>query len=430
MRRSLISVLTLALAACSAGTVTTTTTTTTTTSDPFATTTTRAPQLLVPGGLIAVDPATLVPYEDAEPIIVGTSHHGTVSSNGTWVAVASASEDGDVVIVITGDDRDVVSQTPGSGEGLYVDDEGLAVWFDEGRLRSSATDAPWQDLELPGPVPPALTDSLEVFADGRIAYAISPDDGPGPISLVLVNEASHSELVIQGVDAGPLSVSDLPVPDFLAPAVVWDPARNRAILVSATANEVAVVDLGSGETVIHHFDADALPDWGVGRDAFLTTDSETLLIATRVLELAGGEADWEAHEYAGDLVLVDTADWATTETTQSIWTLSPSRDATSVAGTGASVTWSQSGDAETLQSPVYLIDGTDGEVLVGFEGRSGTIDEVQFSGDGAEMYVMSESEDGTNIDIIDVATQQLAGSLGFNRISLIGGAGLMAFHLD
>jgi hypothetical protein len=99
-----------------------------------------------------------------------------------------------------------------------------------------------------------------------------------------------------------------------------------------------------------------------------------------------------------------------------------------MATAGATINTDSEGGTEQAQEPVYLIDASTGEPLVGFEGRSGTISDIQYSSDSSELYVISEGSEGTNIDIVDVALEGLAGSLGFERISLVGEAGLIAFH--
>jgi hypothetical protein len=63
------------------------------------------------------------------------------------------------------------------------------------------------------------------------------------------------------------------------------------------------------------------------------------------------------------------------------------------------------------------------------EGPSQSRLQASVDPDGAEMYVLSTGEDAMNIDIVDMAALELAGSVGFTRMSLVGEAGLMAFHL-
>lgn len=405
----------------------------TTTSSVISTTSSTHPtQSLVPGGLIQVDPATLVPYEDAEPIVVGHSHRGVVSSNGDWAAIVTerAGEDIEVSIVDLDDLEVDFSTTGGPVSGLVVDDAGTAAWFDEGRLRGFSADIEFDAHSLPGPVDPALAESLSILDDGRVVYLKTGEGGDG-VTIVSVDATGPSEITVDGVATGPTAGTDpdLPSRDFIAPAVGWDDQNNRALIVSATSNDVIEVDLSTGESRTHPFQGPNDPgDQGVGRDVFTSATGDVLLIATRTLTVDGGPGNWTAVDTAEDLVSVDTVDWSSQLNTQSAWALQPSLDDRYVAAMGATITWGSDGEESVLQSPVYLVDGNTGEPLVGFEGRSGGIADTQFSGDAAEMYVISESEDGTNIDIVDVASQGLAGSLAFTRISLIGEAGLISFH--
>ena len=74
------------------------------------------------------------------------------------------------------------------------------------------------------------------------------------------------------------------------------------------------------------------------------------------------------------------------------------------------------------------MDTESGEPLAGFEGNSGDIVDVQYSPAMNEIYVVSVSELGTNIDVVDATTRSLAGNVAFTRMSLIGEAALIAFH--
>jgi hypothetical protein len=427
MRRTAL-VLALLVAACSSATSDTSTTTSN------ATSTTRVTQTLVPGGLIPADPATLVPYEDAEPILVGESHHGVVSSNGRWAAVITTSTGSpSQVNVIDLETLTIIETAEGSGEGLSINDRGVAVWIEDGHLTGLGPDPDWSEIQLPGPVLPDLTETLTIGNDGRILYLLSEEDGIAPVTLVVIDGTEATSYEIPDAMAGPLADSDSqrPARSFVAPDLAWDEANGRAYVISATANEISVVDVSTGALSTHLFESAVEPGdahQSAERDVYVNGDGTVLVIATSTLEVEDTVGGWTATEAAADLTIVDTSDWSSEAVSQSISNLKPSLDRRYVSGTGASITWSDQTEPEVLQSPIYLIEGVTGEPLVGFEGRSGTIVDTQFSADTGEMYVISENDEGTNIDIVDVAGQGLAGSLAFTRISLIGEAGLIAFH--
>lgn len=424
MRRPVV-LLVVLLAACN-GTEEATSTTTTVP----AASTTAAPQALIPGALIPADPATLVPFEDAEPVVVGVSHGGVVSPGGRWAAIRTEqTEDrGHRISIIDLNSLLVVADQEGSGDGLQIDDSGRAVWFEAGELRQLEITSEMPPIEAP-PAPSYFADTLAVLPDGRIGYLSGPDDERGIVSVVVIEDGRSTVHDVEQVMAGPVE-ANRPQREMLVPDVAWDAGNDRAIVISPDEDDLVVVDLETGQTTGHRFTGGGSPAGGGAlRDSHVTADGSTLFIATSLLEVVTDGDTWEAVESAQQLVVMDTSDWSSRLVAARADSVHPSPDGSIVATTGAQLEYDSGGGEERSQSPVFLVDTATGDPLVGFEGRSGTIVDVQFSADGAEMYVISEGPEGTNIDIIDVASQQLAGSLGFQRISLIGRAGLLSFHL-
>jgi hypothetical protein len=430
MRRALLA-LTVVLAACTGISVATTSTTEESPS------TTSASQTIVPGGLIPADPATLVPYEDVEPLVVARYHHGVVSPNGGWAAILSRETDqGDGEInVVDMESLAIVASQLGSGDGLTIDDRGQAAWLEDDGLRLLATEVDETFLDLPS-APTRLRNTLGILDDGRIVYLAASPVEVGPVSIVVVDltsEIPSASFELASVTSGtsPTEPGGGRAQSVLTPAVAWDEAGNRGLVVSNTDNIVVEVDLSSGSFIEHAFEALPVSGLdGVGRDVFLSPAGDVLLVATRVREADDSGGSVHTTEEAADLITIDTRDWTATTYDQSAGSIWASPDGAHVAGQGATVSWDSEGIEETVDGPVYLIDGSTGRPLVGFEGRSGTISDVQFSADGGEMYVVSQGPQGTNIDIVDVGSQGLAGSLGFSRISLVGEASLLAFHVD
>jgi hypothetical protein len=426
MRRSLL-LLVAVLAACSGTTDITTTTALPTGSS------TAAPQTLIPGALISVDPATLVPFEDAQPVLVGVSHQGVASPNGRWVAIRTdqTGDRGYRISILDVHSSLVVADVEGSGDGLQIDDEGRAVWFEAGRPVQLEITSEQTPIDAPE-TPSYLSDTLSILPDGRIGYLLGPEDERGAISVVVVDGEQTTVHEVGQVISGPVETDgpSLPQRAMLVPEVVWDGDNDRAIVISPDEDALVVVDLETGETTEHQFATGGSPEnAGAQRDSYLTTDGSMLYIATGLLEVTSEGNTWEAVESAQQLAAIDTADWSSRLVAAQADAVYPSPDGTVLATTGAESISDSEGGAQRSQSPVFLVDTSTGEPLVGFEGRSGAIGEVQFSAAGSEMYVISEGPEGTNIDIIDVASQQLAGSLGFQRISLVGRAGLLSFHL-
>jgi hypothetical protein len=407
--------------------------TTTTTTSPSATTA-PAPPTLELGGLVPADPATLVPFEDAESLVVGERHDGAVSPNGRWAVVRTTGEEAMTELTLI--ELDGLVSTPIEGEGIglgpVVDDAGRAHFFATGLLTWVSPDATGV-IETAPSTPDYLTDTLTDLGDGRVAYLTGSETERGPISVVIVSGEAVTVHEIAGVTVGPQPSAepDLPHRELVVPAVAFDGGKDLATIVAADEDVIVVVDLVTGATTEHTFTSAPWPDdEPAERDVFISDDGSTLFVATSHLLVEPTGDGWETTESAHPLVVIDTRDW-TSRAIESVIASNvyPSPDRSIIATSGAETVTESDGHTETTQSPVYVIEVAASEPLVGFEGRSGTIEDVQFSGDGAEMYVLSTGEDAMNIDIVDMAALELVGSVGFTRMSLVGEAGLMAFHL-
>ena len=405
----------------------------TTTTAPSATTA-PAPPTLELGGLVPADPATLVPYEEAESLVVGDRHDGAVSPNGLWAVVRTTGDEATTELTLI--ELDGLVSTPIEGDdiglGPVVDDTGLAHFFVAGKLNWAGPDGTGV-IETAPSAPDHLTDTLTDLGDGRVAYLTGPETERGPISVVIVAGDSVTVHEIAGVTAGPQTSADpdLPHRELVVPAVAFDGGNDLAMIVAADEDVIVVVDLVTGAATEHIFTSAPWPDdEPAERDLFISDDGSTLFVATSHLLIEQSGDGWETTESAHPLVVVDTGDW-TSRAIESVIASNvyPSPDKSIIATSGAETVTESDGHTETTQSPVYVIEIATSEPLVGFEGRSGTIEDVQFSGDGGEMYVLSTGEDAMNIDIVDIAVLELAGSVGFTRMSLVGEAGLMAFHL-
>lgn len=409
------------------------TTSTTTTTAP-STTTAPAPPTLDLGGLVPADPVTLVPFEDADSLVVGDRHDGAVSPDGRWAVVRTSGEEAMTELTLIELDGLVSTSIEGDeiGLGPVVDDTGLAHFFAAGELTWISPDDSGVVASAPF-APDHLTDTLTDLGDGRVAYLTGPDSERGPISVVIVAGDSVTVHEIAGVTAGAQTPADpdLPHRELVVPAVAFDGGNDIAMIVAADEDVIVVVDLVTGAATEHILTSAAWPDdEPAQRDVFISDDGSTLFVATSHLSVEQTGDGWKATESAHPLVVVDTGDW-TSRAIESVIAshIYPSPDRSIIATSGAETVTEGDGHTEMTQSPVYVIEVATSEPLVGFEGRSGTIEDVQFSGDGAEMYVLSTGEEAMNIDIVDMATLELAGSVGFPRMSLVGEAGLMAFHL-
>ena len=436
------------VAACTGDTTTTSQTQTTTSAE--ATTTTR-PQI-TDGGLVPIDPATLVPLPGAESITRGDWFEGTVSPYGTWLALLkwlrSEQEWVEIVDLTT---NEVVAETrvPQGASGLQITDEGTAFWIaGDNRMTLFGLSAGANNREKVFDRFPEdfFTDTLQLLGDDRFGFfgIISTDgvnQGEATIVIADAGGASFTAFALPDVDMGIIDegepVGDVETLEIANPVAVWDTANDRVLIVEATRDVVTEVNLASGEIQEHpwrrpeaglnRFLAWLMPTArakgltsGISRDAVLSPDGGSLFVATSVREI---EEDKEVSRPLG-LIVLDTETWEAESIGVSVDTLYPSPDGVFLLAQGAEVI-----EGELGTTPVYVIDMAVAEVVIGFHISDTPATGVSFSRDGDFAYITTQA-DTEKIDILDLGILQLTGAISFRELSLIGDAGLMAFHLD
>ena len=438
--------------ACS-GNTSASTTTQPTTSTAGATVTTR-PQI-VDGGLVPVDPATLMPVPGAKPITQGDWLDGTVSPSGNWLAVQKWLSNGQQwVEVIDLTAREVVAETRVSqgASSLRISDDGTAFWISGGnrmtiyRLEQGANNREKIFDKFPEDF---FTDTFQLLGDDRFGFfgivsTEGQNQGDALIVIVDAGDDSVTQIALSHVDMGIISSSepagDVEALEIASPATVWDEENGRVLVVEATRDVVTEVNLSDGEITEHPWRSpeaglDRLFGWliataqakgptaGISRDAVLSPDGQHLYVATSVRVI---EED-RAVSSALDLIVLDTVTWDARVIDAKVDTLYPSPDGVFLLAQNVNAT---DGISDIPALPVYVIDMATAELLIGFQPGSTFATGVSFSFDGTFAYITSLSATETRIDIVDMELLQLTGALAFREISLIGEAGLMAFHLD
>lgn len=396
MRRLLpLVALTLVAGACSDDTTSTTAGGETTTTAPSATPTIR-PQIIL-GGLTESDPATLIPVEGAEPIIVGSAHEGVVSDDGSQTAVVTTLRSGYLVSVLDMGSYRIVSTTEVADRPtlLTVDDDGAVYWYavDEGpqlKLLSPGDDTPYSLAEsLPDDFAP-LVNQITLLGDDTLGLfgTYTTEDGTSIAAVVIVTAE------------GVTTTHDLPEVETetesgeqVTPAVVWDRDGDRILVVAAT--EDVVFELSLNGTLTDH-PWDGLGP-AVSREAILSPDRTKLFIAST----------------AQQLIVLDSLTWAGGEIIDApVDALYPSPEGTTLFAVGAAT---------------YEIDMGTGQVRRAYQ-TGVTADSIQFSVDGDFAYLVASTEVGDRVDIVEVAQGELVGTMRFEHLSLIGRAALVAFH--
>ena len=450
----------LLFAACSNGATTTTTALNVPTTISSTTAVTNPP--LVDGGLTPIDPATLIPLQGATPILAADSFWGVVSSGGTFAAIQS---------VTTGDETHrlalvdlqtdgVVADIDVFGVGVvtpFVTDTGEVYWLSNEKastLYKLEPDGVEAELVYAN-FPPSFSGvSLNILPDGRFGvYGTRSDERPeGLATLVLVapDAGSHEEIPFDDVVAGFVNEPDpdasVPVFEFVGNAPVWTAEGDRLILVEAARDIVTEVDLATLAVVEHSFTPPTAaldrflefitpvarakgPVSGVARQAVISPDGQRLFVATSITETEVEESSWETTSSPQDLMVLDTITWDVSILDIAVDTLEESPDGLHLLAHGAEMTEGTSAGFELQPSPVYVIDMTLPEVLLGFQTSDESAAELQFSPDGTLVYISTWSQDAITIDILDLGLLQLTGAVSFRELSLVGRAGYMAFHL-
>jgi len=419
----------LLVAACATEAETPTTTTGSGPTTSLVTSTTVRPQL-VDGGLVAADPATLIPYEDSEPIIIGRDHTGTVSEDGSKTVVQTLLSNGSyLVTVLETETWEFLASDEQQDEPqlLTVGDKGAAYWLTGGadpgiHLLGVGADSLYT---LPDQLPKDFTavgDSIELLDDnslGLFGHYHDPDvSGRLFAALIVSPDGTTVRHDLPAIDTE-VEIDGEPFP--VLPDYAWDVESGRLLVVEATRDVVHVLDLESGVVTQHPWD-------GIGpathRDVVLSPNGSLLFVASANHEVK----DNNLVRTPQDLVVLDAVDWASGEVVDiAVDQLYPSSDNLTLLAQGAEVT-STVTETSARPSPVYLLDMTTAEVSLGFQVSDTVESAVQYSADGAFAYLANDQDGAERYAILDVGGEELVGTAGFNRFSLIGPAGLVAFH--
>ena len=418
--------------------------------DPEPTATTRP--RLVDGGLIPIDPATLIPLSGAQPISIASSFDGLVSSNGRWAVLQTwrSSTDQQSVEIVDLTINEVVSSvvTDAGIPDLSIDDDGnvyLLSWMEQPRLellRPGAETAEVLIDEFPAGMGPT---EMGVFGPQRFGFFGTTSDGGAHLFISDLETGEVTEVPLPNVEVGVIEevelIDDFPVFETANPAVIWDTERSRVLIVEGTRDIVIAIDADTGQVSEHVWESPtSLLDrlWaaflptaqakglttGTTRSAVLSQDGTKLYIATSSSELREG-GTFRAPQ---DLVVLNTRSWNTISIDVVADTLWTSPNSGLILAQGSEVT-DNPAESSVSASPIYVIDPADDSVTT-IQTTNRSAIEISFSPDGNLVYIATRGVAEMKIEILDLTFRQLTGAIEFRELSLIGPAGLMAFHLD
>ena len=418
--------------------------------DPEPTATTRP--RLVDGGLIPIDPATLIPLSGAQPISAASSFDGLVSANGRWAVLQTwrSSTDQQSIEIVDLESNQLVSRLPTDAgiSDLSIDDNGnvyLLSWMERPRLELLRPGVETTEVlidEFPAGMAPT---EMGVFGPQRFGFFGTTSDGSAHLFISDLETGEVTEVPLPNVEVGVIEevelIDDFPAFETANPAVVWDTERSRVLIVEATRDIVMAIDADTGQVSEHAWESPtSLLDrlWaafqpsaqakglttGTTRSAVLSQDGTKLYIATSSSELREG-GTFRAPQ---DLVVLDTESWDTTSIDIVADTLWISPNSGLILAQGSEVT-DNPAESGVSASPIYMIDTTDASVTT-IQTTSSSAAEISFSADGNLVYIATQTPTEMKIEILDLTLMQLTGAIEFRELSLIGPAGLMAFHLD
>jgi len=433
----------------------------TTTSTLPATTTTDLPSHDV--GLYRVDPATLTPVTGTEPLTTGDWITGRLSDNGEWLALhvwIESDPETNLIQVIHIPTGEIVTEMPGRLANLVgVADDGTVytmLWrvterWTLRKLVPGATgfevvsDALPSEFVLWGQSSSVQSDHLVFLGSfgGDFEESVA-----GIVTIDLTDGSAESyrlpDLTIGIV--GEVDLGDWSAPEFVEPALVWDPTGNRALVVHGDRLAVTEVDLATGDVAEHDLSSSASwwgrlftwlvppalakgdPSFGIKRSAVLSPSGEMLYVASARSEVVwDDDGEWEILTLPQGVQAIDTVTWemvARWDIPASTVALSPNGNYLVAGGTTITETLS-TGDFGS--EGIFVID-TGSDELIGHLDGPNEYPEVHFSPDGDFLYMVGSG--GGQIDIVDLTTLEVTDTaVGPEQLALIGDVSLLVTSL-
>ena len=384
-----------------------------------------------------VDPRTLDPQPELDPIPMSDWSLGVSSPNGRWLALLFGNDSGvneGVRLIDVPEWRVVGDWTQLSGSPMSVSDDGV--------IHTYLFQAPNPQLMRTG----VGFDQPEVVADLPSEFA--PWDAPrlreDRIVLTGQNYGTSSRqgtLIVISVDrsTGVISETELPETGIGAaelvdlgdgqtgvvdsyPALVWDEGGGRILVVHAIDDLVTEYDLDTGETTQHRFgpatgtggqvtqdELNAADLWATtGRTAVLGQDGTVMYVAGSVGAFVRSEDSPTSLTSPSGIVAVDTGTWEIVDRLEapiSVVFMSPG--GRHLLATGYT---EESGPTTYSVEPsgVYVIDPANLEVIAHHPPARGEeyLGQISFSHDGSLAYISSYST-VQQVDVIDLDSGEI-----------------------
>ncbi len=390
-----------------------------------------------------IDPTTLEDLDGSTLLGVGASMWSAVSPNRRWLAATGfATTEGDepAALLVQLDEWGASDLRPMPAmtglESLSVTDSGTMLWLSWAqsgwrlhRLEAGSNEPELMTVVDAGLVPLVDPDEMGVMTADYVAVVGQEDNDPfgGELRVLIVDltDGEVAEVPLRGVWGGQVDDDD---GDEIwraeSPGWAFDRDRELLYVVSATADEVVVVDLATAQIIRRDgFDdpdsllqrvlewwippADAKLGEGVRRNVALSPDGSRLYVATARAEYDGGR--WQ--DVPLGVEVIDTDSLRVTGRSQlPINDVAVSPDGELVVGVGVEQRFAF-GDDEAVGSGLYLLDAATLEVRHHVEdGAALTLD--GFSSDASTVYAWSYHPvaDVLTHVAVDAGTGQIVGN--------------------
>jgi hypothetical protein len=409
--------------------------------------------------IFAVD-ELLDPLPGYQPIPMGDWFWGDVSSNGAWLAlwVGDNYDEADQVQMVSMQRWEVEASWNGSNPStILVTDDGTVY-----RIESESFNPRLERLEIGAAEPEIVADlppgfwtwdRLHIHEGHRIAMfgVTTPDvatSGEAGILIIDTMTSTVTEIPLPGVKAGVSEEVELSegLTGFIdtTPAVVWDEARYRALIVHADEDVITEVDLNSGQVTEHDFgtevsDGGPLISWlfdtahagGVPwvwnrATAGMSVDGEHLYVAASLGDFSVDGDGWSSSTISTGIRAIETGVWTIIDRLDApISDVRLSPDGQRILASGYTLE-QDNATSEMQSSGIFVIDPSDLEVIARHEPQR--LDQspggLSFGPNPQYGYVTSW-DNLTTIDVIDLLTGNIVANRRGGSLQLIGDAGVI-----
>jgi hypothetical protein len=406
--------------------------------------------------LFRVNPVSLEPLPGFDPIPAGDTIWAASSPNGRWMALVTGhdSPNSRDLRLIDMANWEVVTDLHHPWYDVHLmTDDGVAYWLEGSRLKGIR--AGGASVETIGINLPATFIARQVHFRSETQIAIFGTNqlnqrGDQLVELVTVDLTSGERTLIELPDIPFGSIGEVTAGEYtffipITPVIVWDQARDRALVVHGDGESVTEVGLADGTVRKHAIGAAASPmgrllAWlapparakgpNLGTDVYaeLSRDGRFLYVAVQRGDIVLDEyTNWTVTSTATGLKKIETETWQVVGRLDApISQIALSPDGAHLLGTGSTAAETNT-SYEYHSSGLFVIETRSLEMVEQIEPFA--TDQFHggfsFSQDSRYGYAETVIVDRTRIDVIDLASGQILTTREGDVIHIVGELGLL-----